>query len=242
MFASIQRRFIFPGAFITAQPKAGEGIPGLERLWLEHSEGRVEAWFLPAIGKAPAPVVVFAHGNGELIDHWPAALHHYRELGYHVLLPEYRSYGRSGGSPSQDAIVADFINFYDLVQARPEVTGFVFHGRSLGGGVMCALSLVRNASALILESTFTSMSDMLALWMVPSFMVADPFDNVSAIGAFPGRTLVLHGSHDSLVPPSNGRRLAEAAQNGRLVMFDADHNDFPPDRAAYWKEIEEFLR
>ncbi len=242
MFASIQRRFIFPGAFIAAEPKAGEGISGLERLWLEHPDGRVEAWFLPAIGKASAPVVIFAHGNGELIDYWPAVLHRYRELGYHVLLPEYRSYGRSGGSPSQDAIVGDFTKFYDLVAARQDVTDFVFHGRSLGGGVICALSIVREARALVLESTFTSMSDMLALWLIPSFMVADPFDNIAAMRSFSGPSLVLHGSHDSLVPPSHGRSLAEAAKNGRLVMFDADHNDFPPDRAAYWAEIEEFLR
>ncbi len=242
MFASLQRRFIFPGAFINAEPNAGDDIPGLERVWVEHTEGRSEAWFLAALGKDPAPVVIFAHGNGELIDYWPQVLHRYRELGYHVLLPEYRSYGRSGGSPSQDAIVNDFTKFYDLVAARADVSGFVFHGRSLGGGVVCALSQVRAASHLVLESTFTSMSDMLALWMVPSFLVADPFDNIKAVQAFTRPVLVLHGSHDSLVPPSHGRRLAEEAQNGQLVMFDADHNDFPPDRDAYWAAIDDFLR
>ena len=225
---------------IEAPPHA-DRIEGLEKHWLEGAHARVEAWFLPSHLEGPRPAVVFAHGNGELIDFWPQMLEPYRQLGFHVVLPEYRSYGRSTGEPSQDTIVSDFVGFYDILAAREDVTDFVFHGRSLGGGVICALADARPAQALVLESTFSSMTDMLAAWMVPSMLVADPFDNLASVERFAGPKLVMHGSHDSIVPYKHAQKLAATA-NSTLVTYEADHNDFPPDRMAYWHEIEQFLR
>ena len=51
--------------------------------------------------------MIFAHGNGEWIDHWPHLLWPYRQLGVSVILPEYRGYGRSAGKPSERALVSD---------------------------------------------------------------------------------------------------------------------------------------
>ena len=90
-----------------------------------------------------------------------------------VLLPEYRGYGRSAGSPSQRAITEDLIAFYDLLARRPEVDAqrVVFHGRSLGGGAVCDLARHRKPAAVILMSTFTSMKRMAPRYLVPGFMV-----------------------------------------------------------------------
>jgi hypothetical protein len=35
------------------------------------------------------PVVIFGHGNGEVIDYWLTALHGFRERGIGVLLVEW---------------------------------------------------------------------------------------------------------------------------------------------------------
>lgn len=239
MLAAFQRQFIFPGALVEAPARADEGIPGLEKIWLERDGHRVEAWFLPC-DRNVAPVVIFGHGNGELIDHWPHALQTYREMGYHVLLPEYRGYGRSAGRASEAALVGDFVAFHDTIVSRADVDGVVLHGRSLGGGVVCGLARKRRPDAVILESTFTSMVDMLAMWMVPPFMVADRFESLEWVSGFDGRVLVMHGKRDSIVPYSHGVRLAEAAKHGQLITFDTDHNDMP-DRVTYWREIAAFL-
>ena len=56
-------------------------------------EGPVEGWFLPGKGvstRQPGPVVLVAHGNGELIDHLAHQAQAYTELGCSVLLVEYR--------------------------------------------------------------------------------------------------------------------------------------------------------
>ena len=242
----VARWMLFPTYATVPDESVAARIPGLERVWIDSPQGRVEAWFLPGQGvsaQAPGPAVFFAHGNAELIEHWPGQMSHYRRQGVSVLLAEYRGYGRSAGSPSQAAITEDFIRFYDSLAARPEVDAerIVLHGRSLGGAAVGALAAHRTPAAIILQSTFTRFTDMVAAYFVPAFLVLDPFDTLSVISAYRGPVLVVHGRRDSLIPYSHGQALAEAAPDGRLVTYDSDHNDCPPDWGDFWRQVDDFL-
>ena len=243
----IQRWILFPRYLIKPEPGAGENVPGLVRLSVPSSAGEVEGWLLPGRGvsrQRPGPAVIFAHGNGELIDFWPEPLAELRRMGVSVLLPEYRGYGRSPGWPSQEAITEDYVKFYDLLAARPEVdkSRIVFLGRSIGGGAVCSLSLQRKPRAMILMSTFTSVTRMARRYLVPSFLVRDPFDNLTAVSRLDVPLLIVHGRHDSLVPHQHGEQLHAAAKQSKLVTYEADHNDCPPDWPAFWDELRRFLQ
>jgi len=238
----LQRRLVFPRAALCAPDPPTVSIAGLERLWLETEAGRVEAWLMPGAGRSarsPGPAVIFAHGNAETIDDWAATLRPYVWRGVSVLIPEYRGYGRSAGSPSQAAITDDFIRFHDLLAARDEVDlrRIVFHGRSLGGGVACALAAQRRPAALVLTSTFTSVAALAARVGVPRFMVRDPFDNLGFLRGHEGPVLLLHGRHDTVIPFRHGEALQRAAKDARLVAVDSDHNDFPMESPLVWREI-----
>ena len=101
----VQRQVIFPRYMIPTPPPPDFKTLRIEPWWLETSFGKVEAWYLPpAAAEKPAPAVIFAHGNGELIDYWPPALEPYTQRGVSVLMVEYRGYGRSAGSPSEKMI------------------------------------------------------------------------------------------------------------------------------------------
>lgn len=243
----LQRALLFPAFAVQALPGAGRGVPGLERWSIEIPGGHVESWFLPGAGvsaERPGPAVLFAHGNGELIDHWPELLAAYRRLGVSVLLPEYRGYGRSGGSPSEANLRADFVRFYDQLVERPDVDGarIVFHGRSLGGGVVCALSRERPPAAVILQSTFTSVPELARRWFVPRRLVRDAFENVPVLESTEAPVLIVHGRRDSLIPVSHAHALKAAARRAELLLYEADHNDCPPDWRTFWREVERFLR
>ena len=243
----LQRMLLFPSSMARASADAGEGVVGRQQLWLQIRGGRVEAWFLPGDGvdaDHPGPVVVFAHGNAETIDQWPPTLRHYQERGISVLLPEYRGYGRSKGSPSESAIVDDVLAFYDLIVERPDVDAqrVILHGRSLGGGVVGSVLGKRPAAAVILQSTFTSVADLAnEKWWVPRFVILDPFDTRTALGKYEGPVLVVHGRDDELIPPAHAEALAEAAPNGSLVMFDGGHNNTPPSVDELWAVVDPFL-
>jgi fermentation-respiration switch protein FrsA (DUF1100 family) len=227
---ALQRAVLYP------RPIAAGGTAHLERaggeqLWLAAPAGRVEAWLLPAVARAEArhPLVVFAHGNGELIDHWVDELARLREWGLAVLLVEYPGYGRSAGSPSQASIEQAMTLAYDLAVARADVDAdrIVGYGRSLGGGAVCALSRERRLAALVLESTFTSVRSMARRFGLPRFLVRDPFDNEAAVRAFAGPILLVHGERDEIVGPEHARALHAAARGSELHLVRCGHNDCP---------------
>jgi hypothetical protein len=211
--------------------------------------GEVVAWFLPvpgAVAEDPAPVVIFFHGNAEIIDHQHTIVEGYHRLGCSVLLPEYRGYGRSAGKPGEEAIVADAVHFHDELVRRPEVdeARIVIHGRSLGGGPAAQLAARRGPRALILESTFSSAAAMAHKYLVPAFLVKHPFRTDRVLETLDAPVLIFHGFGDDIIPVSHGRRLRDIALRGTYVEYPCAHNDFPGlnNEAAYWDQIAEFLR
>ena len=241
-----QRRVLFPRHLAPPVPEeAPKNIVGLEQLWLGGA-AQVEAWFLPGNGvstSTPGPVVIFFHGNGEVIDHYPRFLQTYRQWGVSVALLEYRGYGRSGGSPGEAQIIDDAVELYDRLVKRPDVDGdrVLFHGRSLGGGVACGLSRRHQPAALILESTFTSVSDRAWELHIPPFLVRDRFNNSEVIASFKRPLLILHGTQDQVVPFGHGEQLAARAKHAKLVAFDAGHNDLSAQTQRYWTTLHSFL-
>jgi hypothetical protein len=210
--------------------------------------GVVEAWFFPAkpdqTGK-PAPAVIYFHGNAELIDSQERTVKGYSKIGFSVFLPEYRGYGRSAGTPSEKGIGADMIRFYDLLIRRADVdpSRIVFHGRSVGGGVAADLATRRAPAALILESTFTSIAAMALKFGSPPFLLKHPFHTDRVVERLDVPMLIFHGTRDTVVPVSHGRRLHELARGSTYVEYNSEHNDFPGEGndEAYWREIQAFL-
>ena len=243
----LQRQIMFPRYQIPQPAQHEQPIAGLEKFWLDTDSGKVEAWFIPPANfptAAPAPAVIFGHGNGELIDFWPEELRKFNRLGVAVMMVEYPGYGRSAGTPSEQSISNTFVAAYDLLVSRKDVDSarIIFVGRSLGGGAVCALARLRPSAALILMSTFTSAKSFAKKFLVPPFMVRDPFDNLTVVKNYPNPILIVHGKHDTIIPYSHGKALHQAAQKGEMITYIAGHNDCPPDWDAFWKDVERFLR
>jgi fermentation-respiration switch protein FrsA (DUF1100 family) len=240
-----QRQVIFPRYMIPSPELPALKATRIEPWWLETSFGKVEAWYLPPVAaQRPAPAVIFGHGNGELIDYWPNELARFSEMGIGLLLVEYPGYGRSAGSPSQESISETFSRAYDKLAARPDVdpARIVFFGRSLGGGAVCDLAAKRPAAALILMSCFTSVRSFAIRYLAPSFLIRDPFDNLAVVRDYSGPVLVIHGRIDEIIPFGHGKALHEAARNGKMIAYDAGHNDCPPDWAVFWRDVGDFLK
>jgi fermentation-respiration switch protein FrsA (DUF1100 family) len=234
--SGLQRRVFYP------RPPVPPGEPrlprGTEIVWLG-PDAEVEAWFMRPTGiERDFPVVIFTHGNGELIDHWVQVFGRLPKSGVGVLLLEYPGYGRSGGTPTQHSITSAIVAAYDFVvgQAGVDPDAIVAHGRSLGGGAACALATQRPLAALVLESTFTSVTEMAKRLGFPSSLVVDPFDNLEVVQSLDIPVLVLHGERDTLIPVIHGETLAAAAET-TLVRMPCGHNDCP----FAWPEVERFL-
>lgn len=232
----MQRRMMFPAPMAAgAAPRPADA----QQVWLPGLAGETESWFLPPLaGARPAPLMIFGHGNGELIDYWPDDFVEPRRWGVAVLLVEFPGYGRSGGTPSQRSVEQAFLAAYDWAAGQDGIDAdrIIGYGRSLGGGAVGLLSRKRRLAAIVFESTFTSTRPFARGFGAPGFLVRDPFDNLAAVRAFQGALLIIHGEDDRIIPTDHGRTLAAAA-GVDLHTLPCGHNDCP--RA--WPLVRDFL-
>jgi fermentation-respiration switch protein FrsA (DUF1100 family) len=256
-----QRELLFPRGLAQTLPEAR--IPArAERLWVELDRvpDRVEAWLFlnpkVPVGTA-APLVVYFHGNAETIDQnrrWAEPDEGYPARGFHVLLVEYRGYGRSGGLPSEAGIVADSLRLVEMAMARAEVKddALVLHGRSLGTAVAAQVAAQlppeRRPRALVLDSPFTSVADFAWRYGAPRWLVRDRFDTVGALQRFAQSKgvpiLIYHSTDDEIVPFEHGRRLAAALERSELVRLTGSHLDdfaFDTHGREVWEAIDRVL-
>ncbi len=235
--------YLFQGRLIFASYAAGSvdtegGLPGgVEEIEIRARGPRVVAWFASGWrvnDVAVRPAVLFCHGNAELIDDCLDLARMYQARGIGVMLLEYRGYGRSGGSPSQETLVGDAEAAFDLLAARQGVDPerIILHGRSLGGGVLAQVAerVAKRPggpkpAGLIMESSFTSVAAMSGRYLAPSWLVRHPFHTDRIIAGLGLPILLVHGTDDGIVPASHSRRLRELAPSSTLVELPGGHDD-----------------
>lgn len=243
-----QDEMLFP-RYSAPSPLSSPPFADVQIVPIDVDEQRqMEGWLIPAASaspSSPAPVVIYCHGNAEIIDQQEWFVKNYHRLGCSVFLPEYRGYGRSPGKPSEKAIVEDCVRFYDELLKRKDVNParIAIHGRSLGGGVAAQIAARRKPAALILESTFASVASYARKYCVPDLLVRHPFRTDLVLPELDVPILIFHGTRDDIVPVEHGRRLAGLARNVLYVEYDCGHNDSPGqgNEADYWARIEAFL-
>ncbi len=219
---------------------------GAEDVWFDTADGvRLHAWFVPC--ERPVAVLLFAHGNAGNLSDRAFLLERLRRLGAAVMIFDYRGYGRSEGTPSEKGVYLDVRAAAEALARRAGVrrSDLVLLGRSLGGAAVVDLAAEEAVRGLVLESTFTSLTDVAAYhfpWLPVRHMMRMRFDTASKIGSCRCPLLQSHGTADTIVPFSLGRQLFELANDPkRFLTFDGlDHNDPPP--RWYDAELLNFLR
>jgi len=215
------------------QPSPGVDLDpdrhGAEELFLTAEDGvRIHAFWLPAEGASRA--LLFLHGNAGNASHRLPNAAALRDLGTHVLLLDYRGYGRSEGAPSESGVYADArAGLAWLTQERgiPERRIVVF-GRSLGGAVAVDLARGRTLAGVILESTFPSLSAAGRFHFGPlGALAGDRFASQDKIEEVRAPLLFFHGDRDRVIGHGLGRELYEAAPHPKdfVTLAGAGHND-----------------
>lgn len=243
MFA-LQRRIAFPGA-LRSSPRATASAPaGVEQVWLDASFGRVEAWFFETTESGSAPTVVFAHGNGELIEDWQGEMRSLTAAGVNALLVEFPGYGFSDGKPTRATLRETFGDAFDWLVEHGHVDAerIVAYGRSIGGGAAADLARDRPVRALALQSTFSSATAIARELLVPGFLVRDRFDNSRAVAEFSGPVLLMHGPADDVIPYAHAERLARAREGLEITDIDCAHNDCASQWPTIVSSLAGFLR
>jgi uncharacterized protein len=209
---------------------------------------RLHGWFVPT-QSAPAPTVMFFHGNAGNISHRldTIALHH--TLGHNVFIIDYRGYGTSSGRASEEGLHLDAIAAWNyLTRTRAIKAGdIVLHGRSLGAAVANRLGLQTRPGAVISESAFTSIPDVAAElypFLPVRLLARIHFPNADRIGGLSAPVLIAHSTDDQLIPYSHAERLMNAARDGTqmLTMRGGHGGGFMQSGSIYTSGIGGFIR
>ena len=182
------------------------------------------------------PVILFFHGNG-------GALHfrveRFRRLitdGIGLVALEYRGYGGSSGTPSEQGLIADAEAAYGFAAARYPAQQIVLWGELLGTGVAVALAAENPVGRVILEAPFTSAEAIGArhYWYLPVWLLMkDQFRSDERIGKVTAPLMIMHGMHDQVVPYAMGQRLFDLANKPKHIVrfLDGGHEDLDKNGA-----------
>ncbi|HWR82555.1 MAG TPA: alpha/beta hydrolase [Candidatus Deferrimicrobium sp.] len=206
---------------------------------------RIHGWYFRAPTRAMhgrTPVVLFCHGNAGNISHRLETVDLVLRLGGDIFVFDYRGYGRSDGSASEDRVYADAEACYHWLVGQKGIIpeDIILFGRSLGGAVAVEVARRVCCGGLIVESTFTSVADM-ARKIFPYFpvryLLKYEFDSLRKIGSVTCPILVTHSPEDELVPSEMGERLFAAANAPKqFVHLRGGHNDRDFFEDAPYKE------
>ncbi len=181
----------------------------------------------------PKGVIIYFHGNASHIFDLGWMAKQMYDLGYDILIYDYRSYGKSTGKLTEKTLFSDAKLMYDQLTEKYNYNSkdIIIYGRSIGSGIAVKLASVVEAKMLVLETPYASLLD-LGKYYTPYLpykkLMRFPLDSEKHIKKAKMPTYIFHGTADKIVPYASGKQLAEASPN--LVEFisieGANHNDF----------------
>lgn len=184
-----------------------------------------------------APVLLFFHGNGEIVDDYSDLGPLYNNMGLNFLPVDYRGYGKSTGNPTVSSMMSDCHDILDFVRQWLADNGFIgkliLVGRSLGSASVLELasSYPDIINGLVVESGFAFIVPLMKLLGVNTRSLGireeSGFNNIEKIKKFSGPTLVIHAEYDHIIPFSDGKALYDASPDKGKRMLrvpKANHN------------------
>ena len=179
---------------------------------------RLVAWDAPGAG---ARLILFLHGNGGSLVRRAERVDQLARFG-RVLAIDYRGFGGSGGTPSEEGLLSDAEAAYRAARARGYAAAdIVVLGESLGSGVALKLAARHPVGGVVLAAAYDSIREIAAerFWLFPvRWVLRDAFDVTAELARVSAPVLVLHGTDDSVIPIRHAEALVRGA--GANVTFE----------------------
>jgi pimeloyl-ACP methyl ester carboxylesterase len=194
---------------------------------------------LHAAADASAPLILFFHGNGEIVSDYDGIAPAYNRLGLAFLVIDYRGYGHSDGTPTVSNLLADARATWDALPGVLAERGLApartfAMGRSLGSANALEIGVHagETLAGLIIESGFAYALELIARLGGPDAGVPDDgrvaLGHLAKIERIRVPTLIIHGEDDWIIPVKDAHDLyahAGAEQKRLVTVPDAGHND-----------------
>ena len=194
---------------------------------------QLSSWIVPPVDKALANGywILFLHGNAGNVSTSRVWYRAFREIGFYTLALDYRGYGASQGTPSEQGVYSDAQAAFDYLVEKQKIPAdkILVYGHSLGASVAIDLALARHPAAIVIEGGLLSVparGQELYPFLPVTLIARNRFDSASKISAVTVPKLFLHATHDTVAPIDHGKRLFDLAlPPKRFVELKGDHGD-----------------
>jgi len=206
---------------------------------------KITGWYLPH--PEADKTILFFHGNGGNISHRGNSLTIFHKLKLNVLIIDYPGYGESEGKPSEEGFYQSATAAWQYLVYNKKIKPkkIIIFGRSLGGAVAVDLASRVKAGGLILESTFSSVRDVVDI-IFPIFSdfiyMRYSFDSLNKINNVKIPKLFIHSPDDRVIPYQLGKKLFNAAPSEKVFLqIRGGHNyGFMQSISPYMKSLRLF--
>jgi len=213
---------------------------------------RLHAYWIPCPPEYASPIpgvrpcVLFFHGNAGTVERYRWVGARWQDaLGADLLLIDYRGYGKSTGTPTEAGVLADARAAYDwlITDRKIPPERIVIVGQSLGGGVACALAREVPHQFLVLESTFSSLPDvvdeLLPLTGAGRWLW-DAFPSAERLRGYSRPCFISHGTSDWLIHHRHSERLRGAVSGPATLRLYKGMRHMDRRPPEYEAELREF--
>ncbi len=203
----------------------------------------LQAWFHPA--ETNKEMIIFLHGNSGNLEDRVSHLRELIEMGYGFIIPAWRGFGKSEGSPTMEGLFLDAraaINF--LQNKHYSLDKTIIVGESLGTGIATQMALEHKFKGLFLITPYTSIADRageIYPFLPTQLLTKDDFKVLDNIDKINQPLLIIHGDKDTVVPYQHSEKIfAKAHQPKKLIIYpDVGHNNYSVKEA--FTDMEKFF-
>jgi len=227
-YVVFQEKFLFRAKKLPADFKHPCLLPH-EELFLKTEDGETINALLvhPQHQKG---IVIYFHGNMLHLTNYLPYISKFTDAGYAVLMPDYRSFGKSTGELTEENFFSDTLLIYEWARRKFPNAAMIIYGRSMGSAAACYLASKRNCKLLLLEAPFYSLIDLSWFYGLPLLIgryLKFAFRNNEFLMQVKSPVTILHGTKDAIVSYRSGKKLQRCLKEGdRFITIEGGgHNN-----------------
>jgi fermentation-respiration switch protein FrsA (DUF1100 family) len=193
----------------------------------------------------PKGLILYFHGNTNGLEAWGHKAKPFTVLGYNVLMPDYRGFGKSGGKPARHVLHRDADAWYSYALQFYSEKDIVLYGRSLGSGVACSLAARKHPRLLLMETPYysiLSMAESARPFLPVRWLLKYPMRSDLNIKKIDCPVHLFHGTADTYIPYQQAVDLAKAYGDPNILhTYEGGMHGNLESFPAFQEKIKEVL-
>lgn len=174
-------------------------------------------------------LVLFYHGNANNNSTNPLEFTTFMKEGYDVLYPDYRGFGKSSGSLSNEAeLVGDMNRVYQQISSEYGEKNIYLIGFSIGSGVAAQVAAKNNPKSVMLWNPYYSIVDMMkrSYPFLPTMLLKFPLRTDLALPKITAPVIIFYSENDEVLPIKRSIKLNKLLKKDDdfYILKGQEHN------------------